>query len=535
MPSVLRHDIAIISALSIIGITPLLKPGFFASHDMAAPLYRLLELDICLKSGDIFPRWFPDLYGGRGGMFFNFYAPLSYYVAELFHILGIGYINSIKAVYLLSFVFSGVFMYLFALEKTSRHGALIAATLYMYAPYRFTDVFIRGDLAEAFSFVFLPMILLSIERLSKNSKIENILLFGFSYAGLILTHNITALIFSYFMVPYIIYVAYRNVLLYRDIFISIILAFSLSAFFWLPAIVEKKYVNIENAIFTFSFIELKKLLPTLTSYTSNQGEMAFQLGVFHLAFILIALTYLNEKYVKFIFANLIAAIFMLTPYSTPLWKVLPLTQYTQFSWRLLTITTLLVSLLGGLSTKRFNLSDARVAILCLAITLSSINFIGYSESLSLSDEEINRVELRNLNTGLTYGHEYLPLDAEIIEKPMSEKIALLEGNISIKELKEDCEKISFNTIAKEDSLLLINTYWFPGWSVKLNGEKINIQSKDGLMLIRIPKGESDVLVKFEETRVRKVSNIISILSFMTAIVVILRKGIKSLKASRLPH
>ena len=81
---------------SIFAITPLFKPEFFASHDMLAPVYRLLELDTCIKDGVPFVRWFPDLYGGRGGPFFNYYSPFSYYVAEVFHLAGLSYIMCIR-------------------------------------------------------------------------------------------------------------------------------------------------------------------------------------------------------------------------------------------------------------------------------------------------------------------------------------------------------------------------------------------------------------------------------------------------------
>jgi hypothetical protein len=45
--------------LSIPAVFPLLKGGYFVSHDGLFHLYRLAGLDRALHQGVIYPRWFP--------------------------------------------------------------------------------------------------------------------------------------------------------------------------------------------------------------------------------------------------------------------------------------------------------------------------------------------------------------------------------------------------------------------------------------------------------------------------------------------
>ena len=72
-----------------------------------------------------YPRWFPDFAYGYGHAVLNYYSPLTYYVAQAFHLLGAGYILSIKLSFAAGFLLSGLAMYLYAREVVGRYAALI--------------------------------------------------------------------------------------------------------------------------------------------------------------------------------------------------------------------------------------------------------------------------------------------------------------------------------------------------------------------------------------------------------------------------
>ncbi len=500
MLSVTKNKYIILTALfSVFAVVPLLRPEFFATHDMLAPVYRLMELDVCLMEGTPYARWFPDLYGGRGGPFFNYYSPLSYYVAELFHLAGLGNINSVKATFLLSIPMSGVFMYLFASGKVGKEPAILAGVMYMYAPYHLYDIYVRGDLAESFAFVFFPLILYSLDR-------GNAALGAVSYALLILSHNVSALLFTGFLAVYI--VIFRRNLSCKKALIAVSFGLLLSAFYWVPALFEKSLVNIQNVL----IFSPKESFLGVYSILAKIGFMPALLA-------LSALVFSKEKRMRAFGLILFGLVFLMTDYSAIFWN-LPLAKYVQFPWRLLAIAALVTSIMGG--SLVLGKSIKTILFLSIIVMASSFGFIGYSEHIPVSEADITREELKNLNTGLTYGHEYLPKGAIIQGFPVKNDVEIPgQGQIAIQ--KKRCNLLSFEYVG-DGALARINTYYFPGWTGRIDGKRIVLDTDEsGLILADIPKGRHKVDIRFGETPLRTAAKVISIFTLIIALVSILKK------------
>ena len=93
---------------SLFTIGPLLQPGYlWDAHDARHSVYFLFEFDQGIQDGILYPRWQPDFAFGYGYPFFNIYGPLSTYVGEAFHLLGLGFTDAVKIVFALSVVGSG--------------------------------------------------------------------------------------------------------------------------------------------------------------------------------------------------------------------------------------------------------------------------------------------------------------------------------------------------------------------------------------------------------------------------------------------
>jgi hypothetical protein len=69
-----------------------------------------------------------------------------------------------------------------------RPAALLAGLVYVYTPYRLFDLYVRADLAESLSFVFIPL----VDRPRLNALIGT----GLAYAGLVLTSNAALLLIT---------------------------------------------------------------------------------------------------------------------------------------------------------------------------------------------------------------------------------------------------------------------------------------------------------------------------------------------------
>lgn len=82
-------------------------PALLAGHSARKDLVRLVEFDAAFRAADFFPSWSPDLYSGYGSPIFQFYAPLSYYAAEVPVLMGFDYATAFKLTQITSSLFLG--------------------------------------------------------------------------------------------------------------------------------------------------------------------------------------------------------------------------------------------------------------------------------------------------------------------------------------------------------------------------------------------------------------------------------------------
>jgi len=133
---------------------------------------------------------------------------------------------------------AGSSMYLWTAEIFGRRAGLVAAAAYVTAPYLLYNVYHRGALAEVLAMALMPAILWAITRLARTGSPQFFALTALLYAALPLGHNITWLIFTPVVVLYAALQATRNTKYILRVALSFLLGLGLSAFFWVPAILE---------------------------------------------------------------------------------------------------------------------------------------------------------------------------------------------------------------------------------------------------------------------------------------------------------
>jgi len=96
-------------------------------------------------------------------------------------------------------------MYAYARRVMGRRRGLLAAVVYLYMPYHLADIYVRADLAEYASFVWLPLALLAFHNLARGVTARRIGLAGLTYGALLLTHNVIGLAFTPLLVLYALF------------------------------------------------------------------------------------------------------------------------------------------------------------------------------------------------------------------------------------------------------------------------------------------------------------------------------------------
>jgi hypothetical protein len=122
-----RFRVEILLILLLIpAVKDLLTPGYFTMHD-DMQVFRLFELDKCVHDGQLPCRWVPDGGYGYGYPLMQFYPPMPYYPMELLKLLGLGYFWPVKIMFAVSFIMSGIGMYLLAKEVFGKWGGRLSA------------------------------------------------------------------------------------------------------------------------------------------------------------------------------------------------------------------------------------------------------------------------------------------------------------------------------------------------------------------------------------------------------------------------
>ncbi len=168
---------------SLIIVWPLLQPGFYSFHD-EPQIANLYQMTRAFSSGQIPPRWAPDMSFNYGYPLFNFYYPLPFYLGSLFYFLfKTSLVWSLKFVFLLSVPLSGITFYFLMRKFFDRLSSFSGAVVYLFTPYRAVDLYVRGAVGEMWSFVFMPLVLLTLTNLINRKNLKNIFFLLFQSAG----------------------------------------------------------------------------------------------------------------------------------------------------------------------------------------------------------------------------------------------------------------------------------------------------------------------------------------------------------------
>ena len=250
--------VILVLTLSFWAVKPLFAGEFFPMHD-DTQVARVFEMGKALKDGMFPVRWVPDLGYGYGYPIFNFYAPLAYYFGGLLTLLGFDALVATKIMMIVGILLSGIFMYLLAKEFWGKIGGIVSSLFYVYAPYHALDIYVRGDVAETWAYAFIPLMFFGFYKVfsaslsNYDSRLRWMAVGSIGYGGIILSHNLTALMVTPFLLIATLfncYIAYRRKKLFTIYYLlfTILLGLALSAFYWIPAFLEMKYTNVLSQI-----------------------------------------------------------------------------------------------------------------------------------------------------------------------------------------------------------------------------------------------------------------------------------------------
>lgn len=547
--------------LSFWAVKPLLNPGFFPVHD-DTQVARVFEMSKSLKDGMFPVRWVSDLGFGYGYPIFNFYAPLAYYAGSVFNLAGLDALFATKIMIGLGIVLAGIFMYLFAKELFGEAGGVVASLFYIYAPYHAVDIYVRGDVAEFWAYAFIPLAFYGLWKIYKEKKFINVAIGAAGYAGIILSHNLTAMMVTPFLAVFmlmLIAVSYRKKQTKSSLYLISVLLGGLvvSCFYWLPAISEMKYTNVLSQIGTGGFRYFDNFVCPEQLWSSPWGfggsapgcvdGLSFMIGKLHilisiasviLAFLLLflkkhkgdkeRLTIIILLFIGFVFSAL-----MTLEVSKPLWQAIPLMDFFQFPWRFLVMASFFGSVLAGsfiwviglFPVKKYlpHLTfEAALILIVLLIAVSMKYFVtspikesssGAYSGIYGSNSGLYTTDyyIKWFASGLT--HEYLPKGFIIPKSPAqvsNGKVKIVSGKVLINNLERKPTGYAFTADVINPSSVIVPIAYFPFWHISVDGKAGNYSIGNNGIIFNLPIGKHQIIMKYDQTPVESLSDIISI-------------------------
>lgn len=537
--------VVILLILLIPTVSVMCRQGIYSMHDFH--VFRLFEYDKCVADRQLPCRWAPDSGLGYGEPIFNFYTQIPYIYGELFRFLGFSILDSTKIVFGLSLVLSALGMYwLSYVLWRSRLGALVSAVIYTYAPYRAVDVYVRGALPEALAFVYFPLATLFLYQYIKRRKLLDLLGLSLFFSLLVLTHNLSALMYSIFISFWAAYLMIKdkNISAVPGLIGAGIFTATLSAFYLLPVIFESKLVSLGQTTggyydYHLHFVTLKQLLgsrfwgygPSVwgenDGLSLSVGQLQWTLPLF-----LLGIIFWQKKQARlinfFFFLGLgWLMLFFTHNKSTWLWEIAPPFKYIQFPWRFLGLAVFAFSLSVGAISELFTKKIFKVGMIALII-ISAIGlnhvFFKVDRWFPINDTQFFSGDNYQIQISSSLS-DFWPLTAKSLPKSQAVyKPIFLEGSGSGQLLQRSSQSSTYDfKISSKTTVVSVPIVYFPGWQIK-GGNTVYPKGDLGLVTSTLTSKDQLVTYQFVNTPIRHIGNILS----LTALIIFLLLVIKAL-------
>ncbi len=530
----------VVILFSVLGSLDLLHYGIPPTHDGEYHIMRFWQFYETLSSGVLYPRWAPDFNNGFGIPIFSYVYPLPNYAASLFHFMGFSYIESLKLNMAVASIVGAFFFYLWSRRYWGELGGVVSSVFYTFAPYHFLDIYVRGSVGEVWSLAIAPGLLWAYLAFTQNNKKLYFSLSCLLLGLLVFAHNILALVFFSFFILYSVFIILeskdKKYLIVNTLLICI-LGLGLSAPFWLPAIIETKYVQglqIFNP--TAYFPKLYQLIYSSWGYgfagvdpKPGEGQMSFQIGIPNLIVTSIVFLFLvfskklkYKKIIIFSVALLLFFVFLITPFSEIFWKIVPGVSFIQFPWRLLSVVILICAFLAGsiIEDSLFKgKKKLQLVVSLIMILIVVIYGIRYAREPFYHKRPDNHYLSRSNFTDGTNspGDVFNTKWLKSIPPKARQKIEIIKGQGKIENVYQYPQQVKFSAIIEKKSKILVNIAYFPGWTATSNNKNIRVENYNGKISLRLNNGKQNINLYLANTLIQNWSYVYFLIAILAII------------------
>lgn len=528
---------------------PLLLHGISCGHDFDFHIDNWIEVARQWKEGIVWPHWHVSANFGAGEPRFVFYPPLSWMLGALLGML-FGW-NAAPAVYIFISLFGAASgMYLLARDYAEPRAAAIAAALYATNPYALFVVYERAAYSELLAAVWMPLVILYALR-PKIAVRPLALAIALCWltngpAGVMATYSVFILLLLRLLAER----DWRNALRGGA---AIALGIGLSAFYLWPAAVERRWIQIQNALADDARPDASFLFGHVgTSLHIVVLQAASWLAV--ILFVTAAVAYglanrqrrpANPLAVPAMLIGIL--LLLMLPVSAFVWHHAPQLAFLQFPWRFLAVAGVLTAL--GIAVAL--LQAGRYAWLALVLAAISVAAAYPRFRQACDEEDAVPAQIGAMaGRGVAGSDEYSPQNSDISNLARAMPSAWLAEDANAPPPKSaDTACISVRAWSTEDrrlivradrsEYLIVRLMEFPPWRLRVNRHETGPQKKntkpteeeqrdDGLIAVKVDEGVSHIEFVYREPEDEMIGRILSLM----ALVVLLLMSLWSMRATR---
>lgn len=420
--------------------------------------------------------------------------------------------------------------------KNRQELSVLFAFAYSCFPYMIEVLLIRGAIGESIAGIFFPLtaaMLFTISHAAHRNP-KHVILLALSLSGIVCSHTVSIVIAAGCVVVYLLEnwkLFWREPWRFLELLKAGMLSAGLSAF-WLFPFIEQYFSHIlpemegwawHNVVsFSDWFISYYHVKDRLVWYPSTFG---IPLVVWTLLYIIQSKRHANRQICKLLLISWLLCIFMTS--RTAMKAVEDFMGFMQFSWRLLSVVALLLSIVIVLVV---SLSTKKKWIFGIVCTVYAACFV-------LSDSAWFRVALLS-DTSAVYGENNA--DGLYIPQGGALNVSDVRGELvdtNLPELVFEWERVpgaqlwlkySNNT---GNAVVQLPLYYYKGYEAYdlANQSRLHIEKGDvGLIWVHLdPYQSGEVVVSYAGTGIQKGSNVLSLLTWMLLAAYMFKKYLKA--------
>lgn len=536
------------------------------THDMFLHFDQMKSFYNGLAAGELYPRWEEDTNLGFGAPTTCFYPPGIYYLTSTLYVITRDWLRTLLGAHLLMMLAAAAAFYICARTLMSRLASTVAMGAYTLFPYHLTDQYQRGAMAELLAYVWMPLVLFFSIRLLEGKRAanerglaggenpneniwggwrkasDNFLLIGalaISYGAFLWSHPPSAYQFTLAFVIFVVAYAavFKNWKGLIWLGMAVMIGVALSAAYLYPALREQNFIRHEIISETWPYHQT--YLFTRAEYTQDYPRFFDLLDATYLYYsaetILCALALFILKPFKSEFmvsrkASLVPwllmgcfASFMMLPISAHIGRWIPKIDIGIFSWRMLSITTVVASLFAGAVAQaaidswkaqrrvRFAVFTALTTVVVAGGLILSISRV----VLPVHGKESFQPETTHLNYAII--PRTAPEDTDDLPEVAPAGLKEGSGQVTITQWQPEHRELLVELPGPDQ--LDVRTFNYPGWTAAIDGQRASIMTGKelGEIVVEIPAGSHRVTLDFLDTPPRLVGRMITAVSFLSMV------------------